>query len=48
MVYAVARPVPMKSDETIQVLDRGYDVVHEWFEKLTEKITDRMKPADCG
>lgn len=37
MVYAVARPVPMKSDETIQVLDRGYDVVHEWFEKLTEK-----------
>jgi uncharacterized protein (TIGR04255 family) len=48
MSYAVSGSVSMDCEETIQVLDRGHDVLHEWFDTLTENIADRMKPVAHG
>jgi hypothetical protein len=46
MAYAVSGSISMDCEETIHVLDRGHDVLHKWFDTLTEKIADRMKPVE--
>lgn len=48
MAYTVSGSIPMDCKETIQVLDRGHNILHEWFDTLTENIADRMKPVERG
>lgn len=45
MTYAIDGDLPLQTDAALESLDKGYAVIHDWFEKLTVKVRDRMEPA---
>ncbi|NCA71591.1 MAG: TIGR04255 family protein [Sphingobacteriia bacterium] len=45
MTYAVAGATPISTAEVLTNLDKAYEVIHGWFDKLTAKIRARMEPV---
>lgn len=45
MVYTVSKTIPMGEGNVMKDLDRGHDILHQWFDTLTEKIADHMEPV---
>ncbi|MGB5833332.1 MAG: TIGR04255 family protein [Thiohalocapsa sp.] len=46
MTYTVDRPVALTADAALAALQNGYQIIHAWFEKLTENLRNRMEPVE--
>ena len=45
MAYAVDAPIPVTVGDVLAALDKGYAVIHGWFQTLTLNIRERMQPC---
>jgi uncharacterized protein (TIGR04255 family) len=45
MRYVVNGDIPMAPAEVLTALDAAHTVIHDWFEKLTVKLRERMDPV---
>jgi uncharacterized protein (TIGR04255 family) len=46
LTYTVDRTIELKPDAVLHVLQTAYDAIHQWFEKLTVNLRERMEPTE--